>query len=201
MKANKTSMLAAMTRLCETRPYDFKQRSNLNEHVQTVISNAFYQDRSDAMRRIRAVFDGEKFNVSVDEITPQIPLTAKGFVIDGLNFVIISSMAQYLATMLGERYKKKQHSLFCKDKYVKTEGFKEFNEFIHSDDFYRMTRVLDADNMLRSYNSVTFTYLKYFVSVDYAIMPLTSKEYCDIERLVKESKQKKIEEILDKYAK
>lgn len=216
-------MLAAMTRLCETRPYDFKPRTYKNDQVGTVISNAFHAESYNRMRRIELTFSSGKFNVHVKEnartysripgkhvpvagqsgypAMADTPYNSKGFVVDGLNFVIISSMMSYTVGLLNDYYEVRRSWPFGKKKYSLTDAAKSFKEFTHSERFDKMAKMLEADYMLRTNHTVELVYRKHFVSMDYAIEPITAKEYCDIERLVEESKQRKIEETLDKYAK
>lgn len=210
-------MLAAMTRLCETRPYDFKPRTYKNDQVGTVISNAFHAEHYNRMRRIELTFSSGKFNARTYSRIPgkhvpvagqsgypamaDTPYNSKGFVVDGLNFVIISSMMSYTVELLNDYYEVRRSWPFGKKKYSLTDAAKSFKEFTHSERFDKMAKMLEADYMLRTDYTVELVYRKHFVSMDYVIEPITAKEYCDIERLVEESKQRKIEETLDKYAK
>jgi hypothetical protein len=219
MEITKENMLAAMMRMCETNPYEFTERTHRNDNVETVILNTFYSERETIRLQLARLFESDRFKVHItenqnarrdDKDTQRgysgyggaAVYRSKGFRVDKLNLVVIESQVSFTVSLLDERYVKSRRLFpFCKKKYVETDAFKAFRELTHGDRFDSIEKYIGCDFVLRMYNSCAFTYRKYFVSTDYACEQITSKEYCDIERLVEESKQRKIEETLDKYAK
>ena len=221
MEITKENMLAAMMRMCETNPYEFTERTHRNDNVKTVILNTFYSERETIRLQLVCLFESDMFKVHITEnqsawrddkdaqrgysgyggVVNNAVYRSKGFHVDGLKFVIISSKMSYTVSLIDEYYEVRRPCLFGEKKYVETTAAWKFKEFIHDERFDKMAKLLCADYMLLSQYCVEFVYRKHFVSMDYAIEPITAKEYCDIERLVEESKQRKIEETLDKYAK
>ena len=219
MEITKENMLAAMMRMCETNPYEFTERTHRNDNVETVILNTFYSERETIRLQLARLFESDRFKVHITENQSArrddkdaqrgysgyggaAVYRSKGFHVDKLNLVVIESQASFTVSLLDERYAKLRRLFpFCKKTYVETDAFKAFRELTHGDRFDNIEKYIGCDFVLRTYNSCTFTYRKYFVSTDYACEQITSKEYNDIIKTANDSKQKKIESVLDKCTK